>query len=503
MFDDMASTWATATSTISKQSSSISVPTHILGHFSQSQLAIALTISKSKPEGLSTKDYIQQLRKHVKTGQPVPRNELRYIDTAEFWKDQFTRLHQEKKELEDKVHCLEEAQRQSRKRHHEDSEYETIQAGQEGPSMFNSTRNKSPEDWEMTTLIDDDYLRVHSYAVRIGRQRTSLETNSIDPSNLDKINAHSEQTLQLLVLLETALPDCCVPLKLLRDINENSKISFALQRVMNQITLAFLTCLTSVDNLCQTIPGRTKKAEIVYRIVMIFKHGLGLLQTINHDQATHETMCQGQGPRTKRQRTEQPEFLVNMHLTNALATIAHNAQWKITQPAHSEILEGLLFSILEHTGRLVSEAVFGEPVADSDHAGNITEDGEKVVQDFVKPEARYIVQVLHAMTSDRQRSNLISEMLTVGKMSRNAPPGVMESNPPDLSGDLLSKAKKILQSTLVKGAVGGAELESLRLPIPPKEMTDVGTGSGIRKYGKDWLIEMVWGLIGWDMICSK
>ncbi len=44
-----------ATSTISKQSSSISVPTHILGHFSQSQLAIALTISKSKPEGLSTK----------------------------------------------------------------------------------------------------------------------------------------------------------------------------------------------------------------------------------------------------------------------------------------------------------------------------------------------------------------------------------------------------------------------------------------------------------------
>lgn len=37
--------------------------------------------------------------------------EHRYVDTYEFWKDQYTRIHLEKKALEDRVRQVEEAQR--------------------------------------------------------------------------------------------------------------------------------------------------------------------------------------------------------------------------------------------------------------------------------------------------------------------------------------------------------------------------------------------------------
>jgi hypothetical protein len=104
------------------------MPAKITTHFSQSQLALALTIQKMKPEALATNgksatpfchfltdvgvEYFQQLRNSIKAGQPVSTDGLRYIDTCEFWKDQYTKIHLEKNVLQDKIHRLEEARRQ-------------------------------------------------------------------------------------------------------------------------------------------------------------------------------------------------------------------------------------------------------------------------------------------------------------------------------------------------------------------------------------------------------
>ncbi|CZR57302.1 uncharacterized protein PAC_07191 [Phialocephala subalpina] len=496
---------AATASHASKQPVSASLPAEITGHFSQSQLAIALSISKSKPEGLSTKEYFQQLRKHVKLGQPVPRDDMRYVDTAEFWKDQYSKLHLEKKALEDKVHCLEEARRLSRKRVHGEDDGDAAGLSEDDMAEIYSSLSPPLKDLEMS-LANDDFLRLNSYALRIGRQRTALETTTLDSGNLDKINALAAQTLQVLALLKSALPECCLPLRLLKDKDENAKVAFAFQQVMNQSALAFLACLTAIDDLCRTIPGRANKAEIVYRMVMIFKQGLNLLQTVNDDQGAHQAIHEGHSTRHKshkRQRIDEGEFLVNKYLTKALAGIAHNAQWKVHQPAHSEILEGLLSSILEHTGRLVSEAVFGEHVATSNLPGNITRDGGPVVRGFTRPEARYIVEVLHATTGTGTRSGLITQMLAAGKTPLNSNLRTSNPNSPDFFGNLLSKAKELLQSTLMKSAVGGADLDGLRLPTPPPEMSIVSDVADMEKYGKDWLIEMVWGLIGWDLVCLK
>lgn len=331
----------------------------------------------------------------------------------------------------------------------------------------------------------------------------ALETSTIDSGNLDKINAIARQTLQILALLETALPDCCLPLRLFKDNEENTKVAFAFQQAMNQSALAFLACLTVIDDLCRTIPGRGKKAEIVYRMVMIFKQGLNLLRTITEDQAAQQTMRQGHNAQHKRPRIEEGEYFVNKHLTKALAGIGHNAQWKVHQPAHSEILEGLLSAILERTGRLVSEAIFGEHVAISDLPGNITRNDGPLVRGFTRPEARYIVEILHATTGAGTRSGLVTQMLTTGKTPLNLQLRTGNPSSPDSYGNLLSKAKELLQSTLMKSAVGGADLDSLRLPTPPPEITNTSDANDVEQYGKDWLIERVWGLIGWDLVCSK
>jgi hypothetical protein len=55
-------------------------------------------------------EYCQQLRKCITTGGPVSIDGLRFIDTCDFWKEQYTKIHLENKALQDKVHRLEQAE---------------------------------------------------------------------------------------------------------------------------------------------------------------------------------------------------------------------------------------------------------------------------------------------------------------------------------------------------------------------------------------------------------
>lgn len=53
-------------------------------------------------------EYCQRLRKRIKTGRNIPSQEHRYVDSSNFWKDEYHRIYLEKKSLEDKVRILEE-----------------------------------------------------------------------------------------------------------------------------------------------------------------------------------------------------------------------------------------------------------------------------------------------------------------------------------------------------------------------------------------------------------
>ncbi|PVH89624.1 hypothetical protein DL98DRAFT_647356 [Cadophora sp. DSE1049] len=499
-------------------STQLAPATHISDHFSQSQLSLALVISKSKPNGLSTAEYCQQLRKHIKEGGSIPIEHFQYINTKEYWMDECNRIHKEKVELESKVRCLEEAQRilKERLRNEERIEEDEIsdprsrkaQDDGEAPARVEagiSRKRQVPshdvfEDLDgdklLSALNNDKHLQLSGQVLRIIRQRIQLQNAAQQFSTLDQINILTKCIVQTISLLENSITDCCLPLKMLKTNREDSRSLLLLQQLLHQIALSFLACFNAMNQLFLTIPGRMKQREVVSRMVMFFSKALDFLQTVSTLQSEDEQSQRNRNTRNKRPKLESAEYAVNKYLAQTLVLIAKKVEWRVDQTGHSDILEGMLFLVIQHTGRLISESVFGEHVAASDNPGNISNSPDPPLSGVMSPDSRYLVQVLHAALGSADKKELVIEILSRSTSLVNS-----SSSGSATTGDMLSKAKKLLQSTLLKSTIGGPELESLRLPRLPTEISNVDDmRTDVEKYGKEWLLETIWGLIGWDMV---
>ncbi|TQS38097.1 hypothetical protein Golomagni_01404 [Golovinomyces magnicellulatus] len=483
----------------------------LTSYFSRSQLALALTIQKFKPENLRTFEYCEQLRKHIKIGKSTPKGRLRYIDTVEFWKDQYTKIHIQKKELEDKVYSLE--QQKSIPRYEiRNFNSELVELEYDAqilisnvslridfcsrssrwitdrPTKINSIAQSNKED----EITDEDFTDLCSYVLRIRRQRFLLEKALDDTSTLDRVENLAEITRKVLNVIENVLCKICQPHSLLKSCKPQILKIFS--KISIQIVMAFLTCFSALNELCGTIPGRAHKYEITYHMVMFFRTSLDILHTSSRMQANHEK-SHDHDPCDKSSDMEETEYIVNKSVARCLCSILRNIDWESNDSGHGSFLEGILFLILEHTGHLISEAVFLEHVAASDNPGNATKSTTIEEENFTRFESRYIVQILHAAFGDQSKKRVLAQVLSANNPSMFAPsPSAM------LSNDLLSRASFLLQSTLVKSAVGSDDLASLRLPTPPTEESDFIHDEGRNNYGSEWLLEQVWGIIGWDLV---
>jgi hypothetical protein len=339
--------------------------------------------------------------------------------------------------------------------------------------------------------------------MRIGRYCRNLDNITKGPDNSNQIDDLVKNCNQILSLLDTALSDCCLPLSLLKSDSEDTQSLKLFQLVMKQVVLSYVSCFEALNVLCRTIPGRKKKSDIVYHMVMLFSRALNCIHTVSILQAEHEMTRDSGRLHQKRRRIEEGEYAINMYLARALAWITQNLEWKVGQPGHGELLEGILFSVLDHTGRLLSNSVFQEHVANVETAGNISSRMPASVTKTTKLESRYIIQVLHSTIGGSNRKELVAQVLMANNLRKVNIHKSLE-NPAGsaaLGGDLLSKAKFLIQSTLVKSTVGGLGLDSLKLPTPPEEpLSHLIAASDLELYGPDWLIESVWALIGWDLV---
>jgi hypothetical protein len=260
------------------------------------------------------------------------------------------------------------------------------------------------------------------------------------------------------------------------------------QQLMHQIALGFCSSFEALNDLARTIPGRRKRFEIVIGLVTFFKHALDYLHTISGLQAERQNADE-RGLRNKRARIEQNEYAVNKYLSRALVQMT-GMDWKTGHLGHSEILEGMLCSVLAHTGNLLSHTIFNEHVAASDKQGNISLRGPTSQTAATKFEFRYIIPILHAALGGNTRRELVAKVLGDRRTGRSA----------SSEGHLLSTAKKLLQNTLVKSAVG-ADVEVLKLPEQPEEVEvySPGVSDRVEQYGPEWFLEAVWALVGWDL----
>jgi hypothetical protein len=127
-------------------------------------------------------EYCQQLQKNIKTGQTI--QEPRYVDSADFWKEQYSKIHLENKALQDKVLRLEEERRLIRESidqcDDQDGEPSLVQellAQSNSKRGGNPRKRHAPDDVEwwledqqnqearVPSYIDDSSLRLNSYGI--------------------------------------------------------------------------------------------------------------------------------------------------------------------------------------------------------------------------------------------------------------------------------------------------------------------------------------------------
>ncbi|KHJ32695.1 hypothetical protein EV44_g5909 [Erysiphe necator] len=488
----------------------------MISHFSLDQIALALTVQKSKPKGLSTAEYCDQLRKHIKVGKPATTSKLRYVDTVEFWKDQYTRIHKQKEELEENINCVEYLKLLLRNEHQlDDNTLTTFEPyahrllssalSRDNSSIWSlkqistNSREQIPREYrEEMVLGEVNLINFCSKALRIRRQRTLLEATLTNTGTISQIENIAKQTCRVLEVIEITMCESCKPFQLLK--TSTSIVIQIFQNMMDQIAIAFLVCFDALSELCKNIPGRGYKYEITYRMVTFFQKSLELIHSNSSLQANHEN-SHNQEIYSKDSSTLEEDYIVNNSVTRCLTSILQNLNWEVKNPSHSDFCEGILFSILDFTGRLISEAVFSEHVAGSDNPGNITNNTTSVNQLAIKLESKYIIQILQAALDNENKKQIIAHVLS-NNNKRFDQCTLVE--PSISSKDLLSRATYLLQSTLVKSAVGGDDMESLKSPIPPTERINFNSvDQEEEKFGPEWLLEKVWAIIGWDLITQK
>lgn len=273
-----------------------------------------------------------------------------------------------------------------------------------------------------------------------------------------------------------------------------------IEDVTDRVILTFLSCMGTFDNICKTITGRKDESgKIIYHILDFYRTNLGLLarlaaQQTNGDPDAHSRRVLRSSSNSKRRRIDSHEYTANKLLGRVLTCIVFNINWKETLPAHGELLEGILYTIIHHAGRVLSVAMFGEVVADSDLIGHITKSTslDQLLSNVTnKSENRYIIQILHSALGGVSKKTLFVNVLQARKADKHARAS---------ASDLIGKARTILQNTLVKAMSAVDVGEQLEEPVTLVDDVDRRSKDddfGI--YGASWYVGKMWDLIGWDV----
>ena len=134
--------------------------------FSQSQMAIALAITKAMPESFTMNEYTTELHKAIAPNAATTSTPKRHVDTCGFWQGLYEKSYQETKDLQGKLRVLEERQRILERPQSPD-------LGERGGKTSSKKRPvglEEVEEWienkgdDHVIPIGDDYLRLSSYS---------------------------------------------------------------------------------------------------------------------------------------------------------------------------------------------------------------------------------------------------------------------------------------------------------------------------------------------------
>ncbi|KAK3079317.1 hypothetical protein LTS18_005156 [Coniosporium uncinatum] len=517
------------------------VPTEI-------QIAVALTVVKSKPDNISIR-YIVQLRQHIRrraVGESVQSETRQYIDGVAYWRGQFERAESEKANLETRITQLE--RRHDKLKAQVSSEFvdngaaakRKRDSGKDVTLTRPTKRAKAgSEDLDGDNTFDDDYDTLgndsggsaavqHLYKIRKLYDRPELDAAALT-YHLVSASNH----------LGTAVTTICRRYQQQQFDNELARIARTRSRksqtptpgpLAPQVDIgasfraagrSFMTLLHGLAKLegVQDDGIKRRQGAIVHAYINTFSRLIDTVTTLcllrakhNQSVATASAVAHQDSQMHEKTKPKPNNRLpqIPQNLTTILAALF--TELSPQSSTHRELLEGFLYTILERVGKRVYVLTF-------DRERSATAEG-----DILPPSKLGSASAGRQVDVEAERQALRLEapllMNLLERAMSLAPKFLGSPNPiatkstgrtkTAKAADAGSKAnlslhiKEKLQQTLVLCMFGDEPNEFADLlrrapkyPPPPKpvelEQEEVG----------DWFKEKVWKLVGWELLAQE
>ncbi|ESZ96314.1 hypothetical protein SBOR_3294 [Sclerotinia borealis F-4128] len=468
--------------------------THI---FSEDQIALILSVLKRKPYDVSIKDYLNGFQKSIKSEET---RSNRMVDSGEFWKQQSEERFQQIQQLKTHVGILEKRLRSfpkvpqkpsakgsdgdeipSRSRSNTSASHGSQSLDLSGKRKRTHTMDTIPdEDDEMGTDVleySNRHLMIVSYLYQISEKRRSL----CDKKRLPGSHVEPMPMLcrQLIGFTWEAIYECTLKYADVRKSNSRPKDIKPLTYLVNEIAGSYKRCVEVTAEQYRTINGRelVRKASIIYSFCSFFDKGLSQLHSLCVRNAKLSVCSSNPAPQQAGIPTKNDEPVMIGFTANLLIDILRRVNWQQDNELHEQIIEGILATILNYIGKLMSNIIFHEEVAASNVPGNISSGEISLPPTTMESEleSKYLVPILHVAL----------EVFKENKM-----PGPTEG--------LVKREIKRIQNTFTNSLIGG---NLMALAVPERiteEPLDIPGLEGLEMYGNEWTIQSVFSMVGME-----
>ncbi|KAK2744374.1 N-acetylglucosaminyl-phosphatidylinositol de-N-acetylase [Myotisia sp. PD_48] len=488
------------------------------GSPSQFSLALASAIVKSKPLHLTIRDYILHLRKHILLGQKlqVPHGGQSNLDSTSFWREAYERSEAEKSQLLNRIYELEQLSEVTLLKNSQGTQFDSTPVNKKRPMRYDSLepsarsikRSKTDGTGSKSSMPDmyvngmlfsggitTPFMR-HIYTLqKLLKKKSEPGTIAI---NVAAVCISFETILQSSVQKEARTKPTSKRSKTLEPpLEENLRI----------LPWSYGLLLQALDKASRLDDDGTHSGLIVYHITKLFRLTLQqcdiFLQTkakqvwSQRNQVSTHPKSKRKSQVTKPKDTElMPDSWMKLPgevetvlscFINVLAMLIVSLEY--TKTRHRNLLEGFLFTILEHIGRILGFFVFKDLALDSKTkttrrttellpACLLQEGGNKAISDQPAFE-------LAARWSSKHLIWLLEKVMVFIDQHKSL--STAENNS-DQSFRMDGSARTRLQNTLLKGLFGSDDAdigESLSFPIKinssqtlPDQLGSISTEGG-------------------------
>ncbi|KAF2867731.1 hypothetical protein BDV95DRAFT_174474 [Massariosphaeria phaeospora] len=492
---------------------------------SKLQIALAVAIVRSKPRGVSARDYVLQLRDHLKKGRLDHDEEdhRRYLDMMAYWRKRCEQFEQTSNDLERRNSQLERANQVLQGRLGLDNWVEggataPKRKSQEPTPARRSKRSKpSPQTPEPSTGTDVDTfaddlnifdelgevgatLVHHLYTVHKSYKRQEKGPEIICSKLVETLRAFTSVIAAIGKYHDQLVAGnrrTAAPLE-----KDKSDLACAIRATAR----AFTVVLVGLKKITDSGSERRFPGLVIYECVKMFKGTLAAISDSARLTAATHSIAQTKAAANRGATTPPKDSAASRALAQLLNILMSFLDKN--DKCHQQIFDGCLFVLLERIGKQLFYCTFGRhrsPNIEDDIAlaplpTTPAEVSKRETETLaIRLEVRALVLVLERALGLAPNHMNPQPQRSPSRLARTLS---LKTLPPKSKARLSQQAKDRLQRTLVSCMFGEEVeddfLEVLRMPARFGPLPTVAKVED--RDVDDWFKGEVWRLVGWDIL---